>query len=37
MMGLSLSFDHVVIDGAPAAVFLATLLKLIENPVKGIL
>ena len=34
MMGLSLAFDHRVIDGAPAAEFLATLLKLIEKPHK---
>lgn len=32
MMGLSLSFDHRVIDGAPAAAFLTDLKKLIENP-----
>jgi pyruvate dehydrogenase E2 component (dihydrolipoamide acetyltransferase) len=31
-MGLSLSFDHRVIDGAPAADFLATLIALIEKP-----
>ena len=36
MLGISLSFDHRVIDGAPAAEFLAVLLKLIENPL-GIL
>jgi len=34
MMGLSLSFDHRVIDGAPAAEFLAVLLELIEQPYK---
>lgn len=34
MMGLSLSFDHRVIDGAPAAEFLAVLIDLIENPHK---
>ena len=34
MMGLSLSFDHRVIDGAPAAEFLAVLLGLIEQPYK---
>ena len=34
MMGLSLAFDHRIIDGAPAAEFLATLLKLIEKPHK---
>lgn len=34
MMGLSLSFDHRIIDGAPAADFLAVLISLIENPHK---
>jgi pyruvate dehydrogenase E2 component (dihydrolipoamide acetyltransferase) len=34
MMGLSLSFDHRIIDGAPAAEFLAVLIELIENPYK---
>ncbi|MEN6568355.1 MAG: dihydrolipoamide acetyltransferase family protein [Veillonellales bacterium] len=34
IMGLSLSFDHRVIDGAPAAEFLALLIKLIEQPHK---
>ena len=34
MMGLSLSFDHRIIDGAPAAEWLAVLIKLIENPQK---
>lgn len=34
MMGLSLSFDHRIIDGAPAAEFLAVLINLIENPQK---
>ena len=29
---LSLTFDHRVIDGAPAARFLATLAQLIEDP-----
>lgn len=32
MMGLSLSFDHRIIDGAPAAEWLSVLIKLIENP-----
>ncbi|SDE88213.1 dihydrolipoamide acetyltransferase family protein [Sporomusa acidovorans] len=32
IMGLSLAFDHRVIDGAPAAEFLAVLIKLIEQP-----
>ena len=34
MMGLSLSFDHRIIDGAPAAELLAVLIDLIENPQK---
>lgn len=34
MMGLSLAFDHRVIDGAPAAEFLKVLVDLIENPHK---
>ena len=32
MMGLSLSFDHRVMDGAPAAAFLTDLKKIIESP-----
>ena len=32
MMGISFSFDHRLIDGAPAAEFLGVLLELIENP-----
>ncbi|HEX7057157.1 MAG TPA: dihydrolipoamide acetyltransferase family protein [Bacilli bacterium] len=32
MMALSLSFDHRVIDGAPAAAFLTSLKKILENP-----
>lgn len=31
-MGLSLSFDHRVVDGAPAAEFLRTLMDLIDDP-----
>ena len=31
-MGLSLSFDHRVIDGAPAASFLALVMNLLKNP-----
>ena len=31
-MGLSLTFDHRIVDGAPAARFLQTLVRLIENP-----
>lgn len=34
IMGLSLSFDHRVIDGAPAAEFLGLLIELIEQPDK---
>jgi pyruvate dehydrogenase E2 component (dihydrolipoamide acetyltransferase) len=32
MVTLSLTFDHRIVDGAPAARFLQTLAKLIENP-----
>ena len=32
LMGLSLVFDHRVVDGAPAAEWLALLIGLIENP-----
>jgi len=31
-MFLSLTFDHRIVDGAPAARFLQHLSKLIENP-----
>ncbi len=31
-MTLSLTFDHRIVDGAPAAKFLATLRQAIENP-----
>ncbi|MFM1655847.1 2-oxo acid dehydrogenase subunit E2, partial [Brevibacillus sp. B_LB10_24] len=31
-MTLSLSFDHRVIDGAPAAAFLQTVKEALENP-----
>lgn len=34
MMGLSLSFDHRILDGAPAAEWLAVLIDMIENPQK---
>lgn len=34
MMGLSLSFDHRILDGAPAAEWLVVLIDLIENPQK---
>ncbi|MBO7394308.1 MAG: 2-oxo acid dehydrogenase subunit E2 [Abditibacteriota bacterium] len=32
MMGLSLSFDHRIVDGAPAAQFLAAIKKYLESP-----
>lgn len=32
MMGLSLSFDHRAMDGAPAAAFLARVREILENP-----
>ena len=34
MMHLSLSFDHRIIDGAPAAQFLTDLKEYLENPMK---
>ncbi|MBM7599468.1 pyruvate dehydrogenase E2 component (dihydrolipoamide acetyltransferase) [Virgibacillus halotolerans] len=34
MMALSLSFDHRIIDGAPAAQFLTDLKDVLENPYK---
>ncbi|TQR18769.1 dihydrolipoamide acetyltransferase family protein [Psychrobacillus soli] len=34
MMNLSLSFDHRIIDGAPAAAFLTDLKDVLENPFK---
>ena len=36
-LGLSLTHDHRVIDGAPAAVFLKTIKDLLEDPVSIIL
>jgi pyruvate dehydrogenase E2 component (dihydrolipoyllysine-residue acetyltransferase) len=36
LMGFSLSFDHRVIDGAPAAEFLAIVIELIKNPTGAI-
>lgn len=36
-MGLSLTFDHRLVDGVPPAQFLVTLRKLLENPVDAIL
>jgi pyruvate dehydrogenase E2 component (dihydrolipoamide acetyltransferase) len=32
MMNLCLSFDHRILDGAPAARFLQRLKELLENP-----
>jgi pyruvate dehydrogenase E2 component (dihydrolipoamide acetyltransferase) len=32
VMGLSLTFDHRVLDGAGAALFLKSLKELLENP-----
>jgi pyruvate dehydrogenase E2 component (dihydrolipoamide acetyltransferase) len=32
-MGLSLTFDHRIVDGAEAAVFIKTLKDLLESPV----
>ncbi len=32
LLTLSLTFDHCIVDGAPAARFLQTLVKCIENP-----
>jgi pyruvate dehydrogenase E2 component (dihydrolipoamide acetyltransferase) len=34
MMNVSLSFDHRIIDGAPAAAFLTDLKDTLENPFK---
>ena len=33
MMWLTLTYDHCVIDGAPAAIFLGRIKELLENPV----
>lgn len=32
MMGISITFDHRVIDGAPSAQFMQTVTELLENP-----
>ncbi|MEP6754977.1 MAG: 2-oxo acid dehydrogenase subunit E2, partial [Chthonomonadales bacterium] len=37
LMNLCLSFDHRVVDGAPAAEFLARVVKLLESPILAIL
>lgn len=34
MMGISLSFDHRIVDGAPAAQFLTDIKDVLENPYK---
>ncbi len=36
-MGLSLTFDHRLVDGVPPAQFLVTLRKLLENPMDAVL
>jgi pyruvate dehydrogenase E2 component (dihydrolipoamide acetyltransferase) len=36
LMGFSFSFDHRVIDGAPAAQFLATVMDYMKNPARAI-
>ena len=36
MMGLSLTYDHRVIDGAPAAKFMAVILELLQNPARAV-
>jgi pyruvate dehydrogenase E2 component (dihydrolipoamide acetyltransferase) len=36
-MTLSLTFDHRLVDGAPAARFLQTVVQAIENPSAGLL
>ena len=37
MMGLSLTYDHRIIDGATAAEFFKLLLTLLENPARAVL
>jgi len=37
MMGLSFTYDHRIIDGAVAAGFIKTLLRLLENPARAVL
>jgi pyruvate dehydrogenase E2 component (dihydrolipoamide acetyltransferase) len=36
LAGLSLTFDHRVIDGAPAAEFLGAILKYLEKPLRAV-
>jgi pyruvate dehydrogenase E2 component (dihydrolipoamide acetyltransferase) len=33
MVALSLTFDHRVVDGAPAAAFLTSLCEMVESPI----
>ena len=35
MIGLSFTYDHRIIDGATAAEFIASLMKLLENPARA--
>jgi pyruvate dehydrogenase E2 component (dihydrolipoamide acetyltransferase) len=37
MIGLSLTYDHRIIDGATAAGFIRTLIKLMQNPARSVL
>jgi len=37
MMNLCLSFDHRIVDGAPAAKFLQRLKQLLESPISMLL
>lgn len=37
MMGLSFTYDHRIVDGAAAAGFIKTLMRLLENPVRSVL
>jgi pyruvate dehydrogenase E2 component (dihydrolipoamide acetyltransferase) len=37
MIGLSLTYDHRIIDGATAAEFIKGLMKLMQNPVRALL
>ena len=36
MMALSLSHDHRIVDGAPAAEFLGILMRMIEAPYRAL-
>ena len=37
MIGLSFTYDHRIIDGATAAVFIKTLMMLMDNPARSVL